>query len=117
MSEILNILQKQIVNKIYSIRNLQIMLDRDLQSQIGASRIISRSTTLDDKNLKLQNVISSEHSGRRKRPFVFTEQGVFFENQVYHIGASLKDLGKKGFAFFKMDKSSVSILNSISEIL
>jgi hypothetical protein len=27
---------------------------------------------------------------------------------VYHIGASLKDLGKKWFAFSKMDKSSVS---------
>ena len=33
---------------------------------------------------------------------------------VYHIGASLKDLGKKWFAFSKMDKSSVSsILKSI----
>jgi hypothetical protein len=27
---------------------------------------------------------------------------------VYHLGASLKDLGKKWFAFSKMDKSSVS---------
>lgn len=37
--------------------------------------------------------------------------------EVYHIGASLKDLGKKWFAFSKMDKSSVSILNSISELI
>jgi len=37
--------------------------------------------------------------------------------EVYHIGASLKDLGKKWFAFSKMDKSSVSILNSIPEML
>jgi len=38
--------------------------------------------------------------------------------EVYHIGASLKDLGKKWFAFSKMDKSSVSqLLNSISEML
>jgi len=29
-------------------------------------------------------------------------------SNVYHIGASLKDLGKKWFAFSKMDKSSVS---------
>ena len=35
--------------------------------------------------------------------------------EVYHLGASLKDLGKKWFAFSKMDKSSVqSILNSIT---
>ncbi|MDD3738731.1 MAG: RhuM family protein [Lentimicrobiaceae bacterium] len=37
--------------------------------------------------------------------------------EVYHLGASLKDLGKKWFAFAKMDKNSVeNILNSISEI-
>jgi 3-keto-L-gulonate-6-phosphate decarboxylase len=30
--------------------------------------------------------------------------------EVYHLGASLKDLGKKWFAFSKMDKNSVEIL-------
>ena len=40
------------------------------------------------------------------------------ETEVYHLGASLKDLGKKWFAFSKMDKSSVSnILNSILELI
>jgi hypothetical protein len=35
--------------------------------------------------------------------------------EIFHLGASLKDLGKKWFAFSKMDKKSVeSILNSIS---
>ena len=38
--------------------------------------------------------------------------------EVYHLGASLKDLGKKWFAFSKMDKKSVeSMLNSINEII
>ena len=38
--------------------------------------------------------------------------------EVYHLGASLKDLGKKWFAFSKMDKHSVSnILNSILELI
>ena len=37
---------------------------------------------------------------------------------VYHLGASLKDLGKKWFAFSKMDKNSVeSILESVMEQL
>ncbi len=37
---------------------------------------------------------------------------------VYHLGASLKDLGKKWFAFSKMDKSSVEIIiNSILELI
>ena len=38
--------------------------------------------------------------------------------EVYHLGASLKDLGKKWFAFSKMDKNSVSnILNSILKLI
>ena len=37
------------------------------------------------------------------------------ESEVYHLGASLKDLGKKWFAFSKLDKSSVeNILSSIT---
>lgn len=40
------------------------------------------------------------------------------DSQVYHLGASLKDLGKKWFAFSKLEKSSVeSILNSVAELL
>lgn len=40
------------------------------------------------------------------------------KTEVYHLGASLKDLGKKWFAFSKMDKSSVqNILNSILELI
>ncbi len=35
---------------------------------------------------------------------------------VFHFGASLKDLGKKWFAFSKMDKDSVSIIHSINEL-
>jgi len=34
---------------------------------------------------------------------------------VYHFGASLKDLGKKWFAFSKIDKDSVTILKRIKE--
>jgi len=34
---------------------------------------------------------------------------------VYHIGASLKDLGKKWFAFSKMNKDSVASIVSAVE--
>ena len=37
------------------------------------------------------------------------------EKEVYHIGASLKDLGKKWFAFSKMDISSVKILDKLKK--
>lgn len=36
------------------------------------------------------------------------------ETEVYHIGASLKDLGKKWFAFSKMDKDSLTIIKKLS---
>jgi hypothetical protein len=37
--------------------------------------------------------------------------------EVYHIGASLKDLGKKWFAFSKMDKESLKIMNNLRLIM
>ncbi|MCF6308806.1 MAG: hypothetical protein L3J09_12765 [Flavobacteriaceae bacterium] len=39
------------------------------------------------------------------------------KKEVYHLGASLKDLGKKWFVFSKMDKDSVTIINSILELI
>ncbi len=38
--------------------------------------------------------------------------------EVYHIGASLKDLGKKWFAFTKLDKSSIeNLLKKVQELI
>jgi len=38
--------------------------------------------------------------------------------EIYHIGASLKDLGKKWFAFSKMDKDSIaSIVSAVSGLI
>ena len=36
---------------------------------------------------------------------------------VYHFGASLKDLGKKWFAFSKMDKSALGLLGNIEKVV
>ena len=38
------------------------------------------------------------------------------EKDLYHIGASLKDLGKKWFAFSKMSLNTFSILNRLKRI-
>jgi hypothetical protein len=35
------------------------------------------------------------------------------EEEFYHIGASLKDLGKKWFAFSKFDKDSFGLLERL----
>jgi hypothetical protein len=36
---------------------------------------------------------------------------------VYHLGASLKDLGKKWFAFSKMDKTGLVVMKKVREVL
>jgi len=38
------------------------------------------------------------------------------EKELYHIGASLKDLGKKWFAFSKMDTASLVIMKKINKL-
>lgn len=37
------------------------------------------------------------------------------DNDVYHFGASLKDLGKSIFAFSKLDRSALSMLESLKK--
>ncbi|MEN8194256.1 MAG: ORF6N domain-containing protein [Bacteroidota bacterium] len=39
------------------------------------------------------------------------------DKDVYHFGASLKDLGKKWFAFSKMEKSAFEVLENIEQIV
>ena len=39
---------------------------------------------------------------------------LIIDNQVYHFGASLKDLGKKWFAFSKLEKDSVKVLEKLA---
>lgn len=44
--------------------------------------------------------------------------GLIMDNEaVYHLGASLKDLGKKWFAFSKMDKSGLKVMERIQEVV
>jgi hypothetical protein len=52
------------------------------------------------------------------RKFISYNASVFqrLDNLFYHFGASLKDLGKKWFAFSKMDKDSVTIINEINRL-
>lgn len=105
MSNEIIITQKEIESKIYSIRNVQVMLDSDLaEIYQSETKYINRATkrnpdrfpenfafqlskdewdslrlqsgTLKNENLKFQIGTSSSHGGRRTKPFVYTEQGV-----------------------------------------
>lgn len=39
------------------------------------------------------------------------------EKDVYHIGASLKDLGKKWFAFSKLEAASFGLMEQIKKLI
>lgn len=83
-----------IERKIFLIRNRQVMLDEDLANLYGVeTRVLVQQVRRNEKrfpadfmfqlsaeeyaDLKSQSVMSSGgHGGRRKRPLVFTEQGV-----------------------------------------
>lgn len=85
--------QKEIENRIFHIRGVQVMLDNDLAEMYQVeTRVLNQAvkrnterfpedfmfqlTEIEWKSLKSQNVMSSEHGGRRTLPFAFTEQGV-----------------------------------------
>jgi len=99
--------------------------------------------TYEDDKLKSQNatIENEDKSGRHRKfskqlkldsdkfnsqyPFLKLKQFtkahdrflIIDETEVYHIGASLKDLGKKWFAFSKIDKDSVTALEAIQNLL
>ncbi len=91
--------EQKIQNKIFTLRNQQVMLDRDLAELYQVeTRVLNQAVkrnikrfpkefmfqltkneykNLNNQILISQNVISSSrHGGRRKMPYVFTEQGV-----------------------------------------
>ena len=47
-----------------------------------------------------------------------TDRFLIIDNKtIYHLGASLKDLGKKWFAFSKMEISAIKMLKEAGEIV
>ena len=86
--------QERIENKIYLLRGKKVMFDRDVAELYGvATRVLNQAvkrnkdrfpedfmfqlTNLEMEDWKSQIVISNkERMGLRKRPLVFTEQGV-----------------------------------------
>ena len=93
MSNEMIISQHKIEKQIFTLRGVQLMLDFDLAEiyNVTTGRLneqVSRNidrfppdfmfqlTKSEWDNLKSQNAIPSSHGGRRKLPYVFTEQGV-----------------------------------------
>ena len=79
------------------------------------TKSINKQLSLDVQNADTQyGDFEVKHFTKSHDRFLIIDGGT----EVYHIGASLKDLGKKWFAFSRMNKESVaSIISAISGLM
>jgi len=100
--------ESEIKNLIFFFRGHRVMLDSDLANIYGVeTRVLNQAVSRNKgrfpedfafrlsgtewANLKSQNVISSsDHGGRRKLPYVFTEQGVAMLSSVLNSKRAIK---------------------------
>ncbi len=77
------------------------------------TKTISKQLQLDVKkaNTQYPTVVVKQFTKAHDRFLIIDNK------EIYHIGASLKDLGKKWFAFTKLDVNSVTILKTIKNLL
>jgi hypothetical protein len=96
-----------IKNKIYTVRDVQVMFDSDLAQiyQVETktfNRAVGRNlnrfpetfrfqlTKIEYENLRCQFGTSSTHGGRRYLPYVFSEQGISMLSSVLHSEIAIK---------------------------
>lgn len=133
--------QEQIQNLIFTIRGMHVMIDRDLASIYGVEvkrlneqvkrnieRFLKEFRFQLSDNEKKQLVANCDRFKTLKHssvnPYAFTEQGVSMLSAVLrsktaikasiNIDASLKDLGKKWFAFSKMTMDNWNLLQRLN---
>lgn len=124
MTEYLQIQPADIQNKIYTIRGLQVMIDRDIAIIYGVkstrlreqvkrnikrfpSDFMFQLTDIEVDFMVSQNAIPSR-TQPIARPFLIIDSA-----EIYHFGASLKDLVKRWFAFSKFEKEAVEMLGRL----
>lgn len=76
------------------------------------SKNITKQLKTDIKKLNAQNnssIFAKEFSESHDRFLIIDKK------HIYHIGASLKDLGKKWFAFSKINKDDVGLLDKLKK--
>jgi len=73
------------------------------------TKIISKQLSLDiDKHNAQYPIIEIKEFKDAHDRFIIID-----DKTIYHIGASLKDLGKKWFAFSKMDVAAIEMINKL----
>lgn len=77
------------------------------------TKTISKQLQLDVKkaNTQYPKIVVKQFTKAHDRFLIIDKK------EIYHIGASLKDLGKKWFAFTKLDGNSVTILKTVHSLI
>ncbi len=102
--------QKEIENRIFTIRDIQVMIDRDLAEVYSVdTKVLNQAVKRNTE--RFPDIFRFQLTENEKNELV-TNCDRF---ELYHIGASLKDLGKKWFAFSRMDDFAPEILNRIQK--
>jgi len=123
MRDIITLTADKIESRIFTIRGLQVMLDRDLAElyQVEVKRLneqVRRNferfpaefcfqlTEVEFKALILRSQIATSNKlgGRRYLPYVFTEQGIAMLSAVLHSNTAIKASIQIMHAFVKMRK-------------
>jgi len=122
---------KDIQNRIFTIRGLQVMVDSDLAKLYGVeTKVLNRAVKRNEErfpkefrfqlvrgkwddvllrmsymyNLRFQNGTSKRHGGRRYLPYVFTEQGVAMLSAVLRSETAVQVSIKIMQAFVEMKR-------------
>jgi len=81
------------------------------------------AVTIYSKNISRQMMVDLEKYNSQYDPVVLKEMAhahdrflIIDNTELYHIGASLKDLGKKWFAFSRMDTETLNLLSRLNEV-
>ncbi len=90
----------------YIDENVLILLSKNQNVKIA---IYTKSIT-DQLKLDIQKYNSQYNPIEAKEFNLSHDRFLIIDESIYHIGASIKDLGKKWFAFSKMDRSSLEIM-------
>ncbi len=110
--------QKEIENRIFTIRGMQVMLDEHLAElyDVGVkvlNQAVKRNARRFPEGFMFQ-LTSEEWSVLRSQPVTLkTETEIIDAAELYHIGTSMKDLGKSWFAFSRMDSETIELLNQL----
>lgn len=124
MKDLTPIQMDELQKRIYTLRGVQVMLDQELAELYGVeTRVLNQAViTICTKTIsnKLEHDVkkyNAQYTPVNLKQFSAAHDRflILDEKTVYHIGASLKDLGKKWFAFSKLHIASVDILNKLKK--